>query len=164
MAETANDVITDAMQEIVLQASEAQIEAGEAQAGIRYLNRMMAKFDVEGIDLGYTAVSSLADIITIPDGAIDGLIANLAIALSPQYDVQPTPELRERAREGKEAMRLITFTIGPSSYWSTLPIGSGNEGDFNQSISHFYPDNQEDILAETTGAIGLESDTVEEQP
>ena len=42
---------------------------------------------------------------------------------------------------------------------STLPLGSGNEGDMSGISGHFYPDSEADILAETTGAIALEQNT-----
>jgi len=160
MTETASNVIVDALQQILVQASEASIEADEAQTAIRFMNRMMARLDADGIGLGYTVVSNLSDVITIPAAAMDGLIYNLAVALAPQYDAQVTPALAMMAKEGLETMRLITINIGPSSYGDTLPIGSGNEGDC-WNVSHFYPDDQSTILSETTGSIGLEENTAE---
>lgn len=160
MAETVATVIKDALQQIVVQASEAPIEADEAQTAIRFLNRLMARFDAEGIDLGYTKVISLGDLVTIPDGAYDGVIYNLSLALAPQYDVPVSIDLKMLAKEGLKTLRTLTFSIGPSSYGDTLPIGSGNEDDSYGNYSHFYPDDQDSILAETTGCIGLESDTV----
>ncbi len=41
--ETANTVIVDALQQILVQASEASISADEAQTAIRYMNRYMAR-------------------------------------------------------------------------------------------------------------------------
>ena len=111
--ETANTVIVDALQQILVQASEASIQADEAQTAIRYMNRYMARLDAKGIDLGYTVVSTLADPITIPDGAVDGLVTNLAVALAPQYDVPLTQGLLLEAKSGQDAMLAIAFSIGP---------------------------------------------------
>ena len=56
-------------------------------------------------------------------------------------------------------MRLIGQSMGKSRYPCTLPIGSGNENnDFGLS-GHFFPDQESSILAETTGAIALETNT-----
>ena len=112
--ETANTVIVDALQQILVQASEASISADEAQTAIRYMNRYMARLDAKGIDLGYTVVSNLGDPITIPDGAIDGLVTNLAVSLAPQYDVQLTQGLMLEAKAGQDAMLSIAFSIGTS--------------------------------------------------
>ena len=91
MAETAGDIIKDALQEILVQGAEAPFEADETQGAIRYLNRMMARFAVDGINLGYTTVTSVGDLITVPDGAIDGMVKNLAVSLFPQYAAPGTP-------------------------------------------------------------------------
>jgi hypothetical protein len=60
-------------------------------------------------------------------------------------------------------MRVLAVTIGAAEFPSTLPIGSGNEG-CNHSHHKFYPDLQDNILAESTGSIGLEEDTADETP
>ena len=42
---------------------------------------------------------------------------------------------------------------------STLSVGSGNESDDQGLTTGFYPNREAEILAETTGAIGLEQNT-----
>ena len=49
--------------------------------------------------------------------------------------------------------------MGVSKMPSTLPIGSGNEDNLYGFSGHFYPDAEAEILAESTGAIGLEQNT-----
>lgn len=161
MAETADTVIKDALQELLVQASEAPIEASEAQTAIRFMNRLMSRWSASGIDLGYTLVSSLGDAVTVPEGAYDGVVKNLAISLGPQYDVPISIDLRISAKEALNDIRAITFSIGATEYGDTTPIGSGNEGETTFDGGHFYPDLQDDILTETTGSIGLESETAE---
>lgn len=162
MAETAGDIIKDALGEITVLGAEAPVEAVDAQAGIRYLNRMMAAFDADGIDLGYTEVNGLADDITVPAGANAGMVSQLAVMLWDQFsNGEPVPStLLARAISGKNTMRNIAVTVGASEYPDTLPIGSGNEGDYS-GYNHFYPDLESTILAETNGSIGLEEETVE---
>lgn len=158
MSETAATVITSALQEILVQASEAPLEPDEIQDAIRYMNRFMAQLAADGIALGYTDVASTSDAITIPDGAINGLVFNLAIKLASQFGKAVSPELALNAREAKNTMRNIAVTIGRSHFPNTLPIGSGNE--FDGGATHFYPDNTGQILNEQTGPILLEDDTV----
>ncbi len=160
MPEKASDIIGDALREIVVAGAEAPIEADEGQSAIRYLNRMMAEWDVRGYNLGCTVVSDLGDDITIPDGTVEAVVSNLAIRLASQFGVSidPASALIDRARVGLRAVRLLTISVGPSSFPSTLPIGSGNEGD-STFTDHFYPDEQSKILAEPNGSILVEDDT-----
>ena len=158
--ETAGDIIKDALMEITVLGAEAPVEPTDAQSGIRYLNRMMAAFDADGIDLGFTEVTNFASIITVPAGAIAGMVSQLAVMLWDQFsDGGPVPStLLARAISGKNSMRNLAVTIGATEFPSTLPIGSGNEGESFRT-SHFYPDLEDTILAESNGSIGLEDAT-----
>ena len=157
--ETAQTVVSDILQEILVQSSEQAIQAVDAQTCIRYMNRFMASLAARGVNLGYTEVTSLADNITIPDGAIEGLIYNVAVKLCSSYDIQPNQFLIVNAKEGLMAMNQLGVDIGPSSYGDTTPIGSGNEGDYAYDNYHFYPDEQDTILTEQNGNILLEDAT-----
>jgi len=159
MAETAGDVIKDALGEIVVLGAEAPLEPVDAQAGIRYLNRMMAAFDADGIDLGYTEATSLATLITVPAGAIAGMVAQLAVMLFAQFNQgEPIPaDLVARALSGKNTMRNLAVNIGVAEYPDILPIGSGNEDDARDA--NFYSDLESTILAETNGSISVEDST-----
>lgn len=164
MAETAGTVIKDALTEIVVLGAEASLNEADAQSAIRYLNRMMAALDADGIDLGFTEVTNLASPITVSPGAVQGMIFNLSALLWTQYEdgTPPPGELLLKAERGLETMRAIAVNISPSMYPSTLPRGSGNEGCNTFNRDHFFRDRQDEILAETTGSIGLETDTAEE--
>lgn len=159
--ETAATIINSALQDILVQASEAPIEADQAQDAIRYLNRMMAALSADGINLGYTAVTSLASPITVHDGAMDGIVSNLAVRLFPQYSPPGTPIdplLVQAARDGMKVMEKLGVTIIPTSYPGTLPIGSGNEGDYVWN-DRYYPESDAAILDESGGFISVESGT-----
>lgn len=158
--ETAGDIIKDSLTEITVLGAEAPVEPSDAQSAIRYLNRMMAALDADGIDLGYTEVDSFADNITIPAGANEGIVSLLALKMWPQYSDGSPPDavLVASVKDGLKTLRNLTVTIGATEYPSTLPIGSGNEGDTVYN-SHFYADLESTILAETTGSIGLEEST-----
>ena len=154
---TAAQVIKASLQRILVQASEAELEADEYQDAIFALNNMMLDWDASGLNLGFTEVSSLADDITVPTGALRGIIANLAIEVAPDYNGQITEGLANAASEGLKTIRKIAVGIPVSKFPCTLPIGSGN----SQSVfnDNFYPCSEDEILAETTGAISLESGT-----
>ena len=133
---TAGQVITDALQELNVQADEQSIQSTDMQAGIRYLNRMMFEWDATGLPLGFTMITNPADIVTVPDGALSGIIANLATRLSSQFDVAIPIELAASAKSGMEAIEFIAVTVNPVPKPDTLSIGSGNES--YPYVDHFY--------------------------
>jgi len=156
---TVAQVAKAALQRILVQASEAPLEADEYQDFIFAMNNFMAQLDAQGISLGYTVVSDLGDDVTIPTGALRGLIANMAIEVSPDYGGVVTEALAIAAREGLKTMRMLGQRIQATRYPGTLPVGSGNESIGFGYNMHFYPDTEAEILSESTGAIGLEADT-----
>ena len=160
MATTAQ-VIKASLQRILVQASEAPIEASESVDFIFAMNNYMLALDASGVTLGYTVVDDLGDEITIPTGALRGLIANMAIEVAPDYDGVVSAALQQAAAQGLETMRQLGVSIGQTHFPPTLPRGSGNEGSHGRFVDHFYPDAEAEILAETTGAIGLETGTEE---
>jgi hypothetical protein len=153
--ETASTVINDALQELLVQASEQPIESVDFETAKRYLNRMMFEFDADGINLGFTQVVKASDPITVAYGAINGIIYNLAMNLATTFDVPVGPELALKAAEGKRIMTKIATTIGPSSYPDTLPIGSGNEG-YSTDSYHFYEEDPATVDTQRGGVVGLE--------
>ena len=152
---TAAQLIKASLQEILVQASEAPLEADEYQDSIFALNNLMAAYDAESIDLGYTVVSDLGDAITVPAGAIQPIIKNLAIELATQFDAVVPPELAVQAARGMRTLRRITRKFPVTRFPSTLPIGSGND-DGSYRYSRFYPDRQPEVLGEISGSIELE--------
>lgn len=155
---TTGEAVTAALEEILEEGEEADLEAAELSKAIFAMNNMMLALDAGGVTLGYTKVSSVSDPITIPDGAIEGLVKNLAIKLAPQYDATVTAALNEAAQDGMEVMEMLGVTIDPTALPSTLPVGSGNEECGNWS-DRFYPGPEDGIDGESNGNIILETGT-----
>lgn len=155
--ETAQSIIDDSLQAILVQASEQPIEAVDFQTSKRYLNRMMATTPYNG--LGFTTVVDPADFITVPDGAIEGIIFNLAVKMLATYDMPLTAELDKNAKDGLQEIRRITVTVTATSMPCTLPIGSGNEQDNTYANQHFYSCPDSKVLTERNDTILLESGT-----
>ena len=156
---TVAQVAKASLQRILVQASESSLEPDEYQDFIFAMNNYMSQLDAQGVSLGYTEVENLSDEVTIPAGALRGLIANMAIEVSPDYGGVVSEGLVLAARQGLQTMRTIGQRIRASALPSTLPLGSGNEDESWGLNGHFYPDYEAEILAETTGAIGLENNT-----
>lgn len=157
---TAAQVLKSSLQRILVQASEAELEPDEFADAINDMNNYMLDLDADGIKLGYTLVTDLGDEVTVPIGALRGVIANVAIEISPDYSGQVTEALKRAAAQGLRTMEKLGVNMGDSHFPATLPRGTGNA--FNHGFnSRFYQNQEAAILAETTGAIALESGTQE---
>lgn len=157
--ETAQDVVNDILQEILVQANEQAIEAVDFQFVVRYMNRYMNELAITA-PLGYTSVSVPSDPITIPDGAINGLVYNVALQILNSYDIEVGPTLYQNAKRSRKIMLKISRNTVRTKHPSTLPIGSGNECYDNSQ--HFYPGEGDTVGTETNGNILLEDITNEQ--
>ena len=126
MAYTVEQVIRPALQELLVQGSETPLEADEYRDTIFALNTWMADLEARGVDLGYTTVDSLSDVVTVPDGAIMGIVSNLALLIAPQFGAMPSNELYRKAKRGMNTIYKLGQVIIDSEYPHTLPRGSGN--------------------------------------
>lgn len=123
----AREVITRAFAEVVQSGYEP--ESVNLNDGLRYLNRMMAKFEINGIDVGYISVNALDDTLTSPNTVILGMVKNLALILWPQYNIDPiNPLIKFSATRSLNSMRCQAIQIiPPAQFPATLPRGSGNQ-------------------------------------
>jgi hypothetical protein len=157
---TAAQLVKAIGQEILIRAVEAPLEADESQDIVFAMNNYMTAQAANGINLGYTVVTDLGDEITVPAGAIQGMIANVAIMVAPQFGAEVSQGLIVQAKIGLQAMRQLGVTIGKMQFPGTLPIGSGNEPTDNGfNNDHFFENSDDNILTETNQNIGLESGT-----
>ena len=139
MTTTAGEIVRDALTELTIQAQEQSIPAVDINTGIRYLNNMMTMLDADGCKLGYTIVDSPNDVVTVPAGAIVGIKFNLAMMLANGFDVDVGRELATFARDGKRIMYKLGVNLNKMNFPSTLPIGSGNEGNAElYEEQHFF--------------------------
>jgi hypothetical protein len=152
---TAAQLVKQISNRILVRAAEAPIPADEAQDILFGINIYMFAQDANGINLGFTELSDLGDTVTVPDGAIMGIIANVAVNMASQFGMTVSPSLGEEARIGLDAMRKLGVTVAEMDFPSILPLGSGNEGDWD--TDHFFPDQEPEISTEHGGSISLES-------
>lgn len=159
----ADQVVRAILQEIIVQESEQQIEAPEAQDAIFYMNNWMTMQDALGVSVGYTVVTGLGDDITVPDGALMGLIMNVAIAVAGQFGAEVRSTTAAMADAGLKAMRKLSPGQKQMHHPCTLPLGSGNEEEgFDGFLTNrFYPCPDDELLTEQGGSILLEDATDE---
>jgi len=139
--ETAKTLINDILQEIFVQAAEQPTQAPDFQTALRYTNRYMQQLNADGVNLGWTNLVQETDVPTIPDGAILGVIYNVAFQLANQYDIEVSPVLAKNAADSMRVMEKLGTTIVTTQYPNTLPIGSGNE-QYSDNLNHFYEEEQ----------------------
>lgn len=155
--ETASQVIVSSLQAILVQGASQPIQTEDFQSARAYLNRMMSTAPYN--KLGYTQVTNPNDLITIPDGALEGVIFNLAVKLLATYDMPLTTELNLNAKDGLKEIRRIAIVTLPTAMPCTLPIGSGNEQRNSYINNNYYACPDAEVLSEQGGSILLETDT-----
>lgn len=132
---TAGQVITRALKSILVEATDSTLEADEYADALSAMNSFMASLEADGVLLGYQPVCNIADVVSIPDGAIRGLVANLAIELAPQFGGRVSGALVQQAATSLNVMYKMGVQVGISLPPNTLPFGSGN---YNTRSLMFY--------------------------
>lgn len=135
---TAGQVAEYALKAILVQAQDAPLEADDYADTLFALNNFMAELDANGTVLGYTPVDNVADVVTVPAGAIQGIISNVAILIAPVYGAVISPALSESASRGMKALYRIGSQKMTTAYPTTLPIGAGNSDYITGYGSAFY--------------------------
>jgi hypothetical protein len=135
---TAGQVVESAFRLILAENADSPIEADEYADGIAALNAMMAAHEVLGIRLGYTEVANVGDFVTVPDGAVLGVISNLALDLAGAFAINPDQSVAAQAARGLSAMRRLGLSRIQASYPNTLPVGSGNRGPAHNNVDAHY--------------------------
>lgn len=131
---TVAEVAKASLQKLLVQASEADLEPAEYQDFIFAMNNYMAALEAEGIDIGYSPVSDLGDELTVPDGAISGIVSLMAIEVAADYDRQVSPALATSAENGMRVILKLGQVVQRSSLPANLPLGSGH---WQKRISKF---------------------------
>ena len=142
MAETVAEIMQDVLQNIVVHASESEIEPVEANDFIRVLNRFINRLEGLGVHLGWTKVTNTGHYLTVPDSVLDGIVSNMSVKMYPQYvaDATVVPILLvNEAKAGMTTILTAGLKLTGSAYPQTLPFGSGQENSENFVSDHFYP-------------------------
>ncbi len=142
--------------EDIVQASEADVEADEAQDTLLAINNYMFELAADGVNLGFTELLDLGDEVTVERGAINGMVKTIALQVGIQFGVQPTQQQQLQADRGLTILEKIAVSIPSSPFPDTLPIGTGNECGTN---THFYGETEDAILTESGLIIVPEANT-----
>lgn len=159
---TALEVAERALKRILVQADDAPLDPSDYADFYDSMNAFMEALEAENVILGYTPVSNPADEVTIPAGAIRGLVANMALEVAPDYGKSTPPELQQQAMDGLRVMRRLGRVRIKQSYPTNLPLGAGQQ-DFTLDTDPFYGvsayavlhlENPDDLLTEFPSTLG----------
>lgn len=109
----------------VLDPAEAA-EAEDMTTGMQVLNGMLARWEANGLALGWASVSSPSATIPLPAEAEEAVAYNLALKLAPEYKVEPSAWIVGDAREGLAALRRDCLVSRPLTIASDLPRSLGH--------------------------------------
>mgnify|MGYP003637400058 CR=1 FL=1 len=159
-ATTAVELANSALKRILVQGDDDSLDPSDYADFYRSMNNFMAAQEACGTILGYTPVTQGADPITVPAGAVMGIVANVAINVASDYNGTVSQSLVSEARMGLRAMRKLGYRRGQTSFPSNLPIGSGNDG-FSVRSQTLYGRTSSGLLSlanntiyQTVGALG----------
>jgi hypothetical protein len=149
----ANELIRDSLQELGQLAAEQPITADQYATGIRYANRMFRKYAYLG--LGFTILTNANETVTIPGYAEEWAVKQLGVTMASQYGVfDGLMDLKQDSRTAyNDMLRNIDFDYS-NQMPSGLPVGLSVEE--NHCRDPFYPPDDDLILNESGGYIGLE--------
>lgn len=122
---TALDIITSALLKI------NSIDAGEALAtndfstGLNNLNRMMRRWEANGLSMGWTDVASPTDVVPMPAEAEDACIYNLALEMAPEYGSNPSPLVVQLAQAYLADLRRDRYVANPIYTKNDAPRAGG---------------------------------------
>lgn len=122
-------IINDALGILrVLDPNEAP-EAEDAASAIRALNLMMRAWEVDGLSLGWSDVSSPADTLPAPPEAEEAMTYHLAIRLRARYGAALEPDVVQLATDGLATLRaqVMANSFDRLTY-PDLPAGAARRG------------------------------------
>lgn len=137
---TAGEVAAVALKRILVYGADESPSPDDFADFFTAMNDYMAALEADGVRLGYTPVSNSSDEVTVPPGAIRGIIANVAIEVSPDYGGQVSQALIRQAESGLRTMRRLGAPKMQTSLPSTLPVGSANEWGSTPGQSFYGPE------------------------
>lgn len=137
---TVADVTTAGLRNLgVIDASEGY-DGTEATQAREMLNDMLSEWDAAGVKIGHTNYAADSEIVRLSPYMLAAVKYGLSVYMAPQYQITPDEQLLARADASYRNMLIANQSRITVEYPSTLPIGSGNECDYDvyydQSFFH----------------------------
>lgn len=122
-------VVRHALRLLRVLDAESVPEPQETQDAIAALNRMMTRWEADGLPLGWQNVSQPEDTMPTAPEADDAIGTNLAVKLQPEYGVNLSPLVLAQAQSGLGALRADAMSN--QLYITSSPDLPTGQGQFN---------------------------------
>lgn len=129
MPRVVGDVVRDALTHLKIVAASEDPAPEDMAAGLRALNLMMARWEADGLALGWTGATNPADELTIPAEVEEVVGHHLALRLRARYGLPVDMDVVALAEAGMAALKadVLSREYARVSY-DMLPRTRG--GDF----------------------------------
>lgn len=132
MQATKRDYILAAFDEIGIASYVFDTQPEQLDAALRKLDAMMAEWNGRGIRIGYPlpstpSESTLDEVCTVPDWAMQAIVANLGIRLAPSYGKQVSGDTRNAARMALNTVQARTTQLLEMQFPNKTPAGAGRK-------------------------------------
>ena len=104
----------------------------DSSTAIDVLNEMMARWEEDGVSVGWVDVDEVSDTVAAPDSALRAIQYNWAVELAPEYDAEIPQSVGRGAAEGYADLQRdsIKSSIAPTDM-SHVPNATGGGYDIN---------------------------------
>lgn len=92
--------------------------------GLKTLNQMLIRWEANNIPLGFTAQTSLAAAIPVPDEALSAVDYNLAVEIAPEFGTSAPAHVVSLANNYLLAVQRDAFIVSPNDL-SNMPGARG---------------------------------------
>jgi hypothetical protein len=119
---TVQQTVTRALRTIrVLEASGTPTGA-DMSTGLQILNSMMARWEADGLALGWVAVTSPSEDLPVPAEADEAIVYNLAARMGMEYGQPLSRELAYAAQSNYDALLRDRIVEMPLNQKNGLPV------------------------------------------
>lgn len=124
------DIIRAALGHLrVIDAMEA-VEAEDSRDAIQALNRMMRRWEADGVNLGWSDVDNPDDLLPAPPEAEEAIGYNLALRLRANYGATLDQDVVQFAQDGLASLKADCLRASPLHHGAALPCAeAGNDAD-----------------------------------
>ncbi|MGB3465680.1 MAG: packaged DNA stabilization gp4 family protein [Cyclobacteriaceae bacterium] len=137
MSYTKGDIVKSALNEIGIADYDFDLSPEQKQSALQRLDSMIAEWNGRGIMLGYPmsgAVlgSKLEQDSNVPDFALEAIILNLSIRISPSYGKSVSIDTKIQAKNSLDVIIKRCMKL-PSMQLPSMPTGAGYKTEYPYS-------------------------------
>lgn len=145
MSWTKRQFVHAAFEEIGLANYDFDLQPEQMDSAVRKLDAMMAQWNASGIQTGYS-ISQNPDLdqrTRVPDGANEAIYLALAIRLAGSVGKVVSMDLKQNAKQAKDALLRSLVHVHQVRLPTSLPLGAGNK-----CRRHFVFPVQDNVVSE----------------